>query len=664
MTPSRRTAGVDANLLATLEATFARHEGDAGFDAGALQRALGMRSAYLAQRVFARFDVNGDGRISREEFLAGVRALILGTEDEKLRFAFALHDVDDDGLLGPQDVYRMVALSLAEGDLEGRASQPPDDLALAVMASADRDRDGRISRDEFAAAVRARPELLRRMTRSEAQWLAPSEDLLARIESTHTLARRLRRAVRALRNRASSLALVGAWLAANAAVIGTTLRNEHVDLAVRWGRATGNALGLNAALVLVPVLRRLLTRVRAGVLGRLIPVDHALDLHKLIGHALAALTVAHVAALALGYAVGHPQGEVAAFLVGSRRLATGTALLGVYAVMWTLSLRFVRRTRRFELFFYSHALYALWFALLFAHAPVSLRWVAAPLLAFAVEQLLRVRRSGAPTEAVGAEALRSGVVRLDLRRPPGFTFEAGDYVFLKIPAVAPHEWHPFTLSSAPERDALSVHVRALGNWTTALRARVEAMEDGAAPTALAVHVDGPYGSPTAHLFRARRPVMIGAGIGVTPFASVLESLMTRVEAGSPLTPQRVHFVWLNRDQYAFEWFAELLEDLERRDRGGFFDLRLFMTAGREGATALGLELARAVLAEQGRKDLVTGLRGRTRMGHPDWDALLRELVEASAPDTPEVFFCGPPGLGAKVRGACARLRLPFREEVF
>jgi predicted ferric reductase/Ca2+-binding EF-hand superfamily protein len=664
VTLSRRTARVDENLLASLQATFARYEGDAGFDAAALQRALGMRSAYLAQRVFARFDANGDGRISREEFLAGVRALILGSEDEKLRFAFALHDVDDDGFLGPQDVYRMVALSLAEDDLEGRASQPPDDLAHAVMASADRDRDGKISRDEFAAAVRACPSLLRRMTRSEAQWIAPSEDLLARIESSEPRSLRLRRALRGLRNRASSLAVAGVWLAANLAVIASALRDEHVDLAMRWARATGNALGLNAALVLVPVLRRLLTRVRAGALGRWIPVDHALDLHRLIGHALAALTVAHLLALATGYAVGHPQGDVAAFLVGSRRLATGTALLGVYAVMWTLSLRFVRRSRRFELFFYSHALYALWFALLFAHAPASLRWVAAPLLAFAVEQLLRVRRSGAPTEVVRVEALRSGVVRLDLRRPPGFTFAPGDYVFLKIPAVAPHEWHPFTLSSAPERDELSVHVRALGDWTSALRARVTAMEDGAAPSAMAVHVDGPYGSPTTHLFRARRPVMIGAGIGVTPFASVLESLMSRVESGAPLTPQRVHFVWLNRDQYAFEWFADLLEDLERRDRRGFFDLRLFMTEGREGATALGLELAREVQREHGRKDLVTGLRGRTRMGQPDWDALLRELAEASVTDPAEVFFCGPPGLGAKVRAACARLRLPFREEVF
>ncbi len=27
---------------------------------------------------------------------------------------------------------------------------------------------------------------------------------------------------------------------------------------------------------------------------------------------------------------------------------------------------------------------------------------------------------------------------------------AGDYVFINIPAIAKFEWHPFTISSAPE----------------------------------------------------------------------------------------------------------------------------------------------------------------------------------------------------------------------
>lgn len=37
-----------------------------------------------------------------------------------------------------------------------------------------------------------------------------------------------------------------------------------------------------------------------------------------------------------------------------------------------------------------------------------------------------------------------------IKRPSHFCFRPGDYVFVNIPAIALYEWHPFTLSSAPE----------------------------------------------------------------------------------------------------------------------------------------------------------------------------------------------------------------------
>ncbi len=40
-------------------------------------------------------------------------------------------------------------------------------------------------------------------------------------------------------------------------------------------------------------------------------------------------------------------------------------------------------------------------------------------------------------------------------------------------------------------------------------------------------VDGPYGAPSSHIFRAEHAVLIAAGIGVTPFASILKSIMNR-----------------------------------------------------------------------------------------------------------------------------------------
>ena len=282
-------------------------------------------------------------------------------------------------------------------------------------------------------------------------------------------------------------------------------------------------------------------------------------------------------------------------------------------------------------------------------------------LGIAIEQALRSRRKP-ETRVVASEALRSGVTRVALARPEGFRFGAGDYVFLRIPAIARREWHPFTISSAPEQSELAFHVRALGNWSAALRARVEAQPN----EPLVAYVDGPYGSPSAPIFQRRFAVLVGAGIGVTPFASVLESIVMRASGASaaPSSLERVHFFWLNRDQYSFEWFRELLARLEASDARGLLDVHLCMTNARAGATSLGLELAREVMHAAGRSDLMTGLRTHTHAGQPDWEAMLGAIAKQHAPAKVDVFFCGPPGLARRLRPICARLGMPFHEERF
>ena len=39
------------------------------------------------------------------------------------------------------------------------------------------------------------------------------------------------------------------------------------------------------------------------------------------------------------------------------------------------------------------------------------------------------------------------------------------YVFLQCSELSLFEWHPFTLTSAPEENYLSVHIRKAGDWT-------------------------------------------------------------------------------------------------------------------------------------------------------------------------------------------------------
>jgi NADPH oxidase len=43
--------------------------------------------------------------------------------------------------------------------------------------------------------------------------------------------------------------------------------------------------------------------------------------------------------------------------------------------------------------------------------------------------------------------------------------EVGQYIFVNCPSISLLEWHPFTLTSAPEEDFFSIHVRVAGDWT-------------------------------------------------------------------------------------------------------------------------------------------------------------------------------------------------------
>jgi len=57
-----------------------------------------------------------------------------------------------------------------------------------------------------------------------------------------------------------------------------------------------------------------------------------------------------------------------------------------------------------------------------------------------------------------------------------------------------------------------------------------------------VHLDKPYGTPSTHIFESKYTILIGAGIGITPFASILKSMLYRSQHGSSgMRLQKVHF---------------------------------------------------------------------------------------------------------------------------
>lgn len=140
---------------------------------------------------------------------------------------------------------------------------------------------------------------------------------------------------------------------------------------------------------------------------------------------------------------------------------------------------------------------------------------------------------------------------------------------------------------------------------------------------LEIFIDGPHGAPSSHIFRAQHAVLIGTGIGVTPFASILQSIMHRYwkarhtcprcqyDWSSEIPPtimnlRKVDFFWINRDQRSFEWFVNLLSQLEieQAELGGamerFLDMHMYITSAlqKNDMKAVSLQLALDLLHEK------------------------------------------------------------------
>ena len=104
-------------------------------------------------------------------------------------------------------------------------------------------------------------------------------------------------------------------------------------------------------------------------------------------------------------------------------------------------------------------------------------------------------------------------------------YTAGQYIFLQVPAISFFQWHPFTISFCRGKKMI-LHIKTDGDWTAQLR------ELG---TEIEVGINGPFGAPAQRFYDFKYSVIIGAGIGVTPFSAILADLQHKndMEYGGP-----------------------------------------------------------------------------------------------------------------------------------
>uniref|UniRef100_A0A665W0W6 NADPH oxidase 2 n=1 Tax=Echeneis naucrates TaxID=173247 RepID=A0A665W0W6_ECHNA len=446
--------------------------------------------------------------------------------------------------------------------------------------------------------------------------------------------------------------------------------------ALSWARAPAAALNFNCMLILLPVCRNLLSFLRGTIqcCSRTAArqLDRNLTFHKLVAYMIAFHTAVHIIAHLFNFeyfmdAQLNRNSSLLTFVLSeigtndslpflnpirtnetNPTIVMFTTIAGLTGVAITLaliliitsSMEVIRRSY-FEVFWYTHHLFVIFFIGLVFHGygrivrgqtsdslnisnpkicaeqfktwgqngshceipvfagnpPGTWKWVLAPMILYVCERLVRLYRSHQKVVITKVVMHPSKTLELQMKRK-GFSMEVGQYVFIQCPSVSRLEWHPFTLTSAPEEDYFSAHIRIVGDWTQAL-----------------VAIDGPFGTASEDVFRYEVVMLVGAGIGVTPFASILKS------------------VWYKHIQNNQEVFTK------------------------------------KVRPDTAVNDPITGLKQKTLYGKPNWDNEFTNIASNHPGTKVGVFLCGPPQLGKSLEKQClshseADVKFIFNKENF
>ncbi|WWC67708.1 uncharacterized protein I206_101620 [Kwoniella pini CBS 10737] len=446
-------------------------------------------------------------------------------------------------------------------------------------------------------------------------------------------------------------------------------------------RGAAQVLHIDVIFILFPVCRNFISLLRRTPLNDVLPFDKNITFHKQVAWMIVLFslihTIAHMRTFAL-LAIATNTGIIGFlefnFITGPG--ATGWIMWLALGIMVWFAME-KRRRAHFERFWYSHHLFIIFFIGWQLHGmfcmiqpdrppfcsagtigvfwkywlPGGLVWIS--------ERILREVRARHVTYISKVVQHPSKVLEVQIKKE-NTNRRAGQYIFINCPEISYWQYHPFTLTSAPEEDYISVHIRCVGDWTNAFAKALGADFDGKMTKEEEAHggkvvtapvnkvlprvmVDGPFGSASEDFTKYETILLVGAGIGVTPFASILKSIWYRMNNFGKEKKTRlskVYFVWVIRDFGSAEWFHSLLQAVEAEDIEGRIEIHIYLTAKIDED-----KMNNLLIQDVGANtDTITKLRSPTHFGRPNWDKVF-ESIANKHPDTDcGVFFCGPAGL--------------------
>ncbi|OIV97039.1 hypothetical protein TanjilG_11556 [Lupinus angustifolius] len=661
--------------------------------------------------------------------------------DSRLKTFFDMVDKDADGRITEEEIKEIICLSATTNKLSNIQKQAEEYAAL-IMEELDPDDTGFVMLDNLEILLLHGPS---HSTRGYSKYLSQMLSVkLKLIYEENPIKRWYRETMYFLQDNWQRSWVLLLWISVMLGLFAykfTQYRRkaayEVMGHCVCMAKGAAETLKLNMAIILLPVCRNTITWLRNKTkLGIAVPFDDNLNFHKVIAVAVAIAVGIHgIYHLACDfprllhadiekYKLMQPffgdQPQSYWFFVKSWEGVTGIIMVVLMAIAFTLASPWFRRGRiklpkpldsltGFNAFWYSHHLFIIVYALLIVHGIklyLSKEWykkttwmyLAIPIIIYTLERLVRALRSTIkPVRILKVAVYPGNVLALHMSKPHGFRYKSGQYMFVNCAAVSPFEWHPFSITSAPDDDYLSVHIRTLGDWTRSLRAkfsevcqppdngksgllRAECLPGDSSPSNLPkVLIDGPYGAPAQDYKQYEVVLLVGLGIGATPMISILKDIMnnfkameeeeegTTIEEGvinkSPRTPQnnkanlsnfktrKAYFYWITREQGSFDWFKGVMNEVAEDDHSGVIELHNYCTSVYEEGDARSALIAMLQSLNHAKNgvDIVSGTRVKSHFAKPNWRSVYKRIALNHSQARVGVFYCGPPALTQELR---------------
>ncbi|KAJ4826225.1 hypothetical protein Tsubulata_005788 [Turnera subulata] len=698
-------------------------------------------SGEVFDAIARRTKISTENGITKDEVKVFWEEMTKQDLDNRLGIFFDMCDKDGDGKLSEDEVKEIIALSASANKLP-KLKQQAAMYAALIMEELDPDHLGYIELWQLEILLRNmvnNDDNMEPEKKSEANLTAAMIPSQYRTPVNKFMSQTLEFVLEYWRR----IWVIALWLAINAVLYNWTFTYyissptyQISGACFCAAKATAETLKFNMALILIPVCRRTLTILRSSFLGGLIPFDDSINFHKLIALAIVIATAIHTLAHMtcnfplltscphdrfmelVGPLFHYKQPTYMDFVLTTVGI-TGILMIIIMAISFTLATHSFRRNAiklpgvfhnlaGFNSFWYAHHLLAVAYVLCFMHGyflviekpwyqKTTWMYLIFPVLLYAAERVYSKHlQRNHPVSVVKAIIYPGNVLALYMSKPPGFKYKSGMYLFIKCPDLSSFEWHPFSITSAPDDEHLSVHIRALGDWTTELRnlfekvceppsssqkgnlgrlqtkAMTDVNFDQIQATFPQILIKGPFGAPAQSYQKYDILLLIGLGIGATPFISILKDLLYNIKSSEQgekpfmgswnrkaSVPGRAYFYWVTREQGSFEWFKGVMDDIALNDHNNIIEMHNYLTSVYEQGDARSALIGMVQKLQHAKNgvDIVSNSRIRTHFARPNWKKVFADLAKTHGTSRIGVFYCGSSVLVKQLKGLCKEFSL-------